>query len=216
MPIRLPAPGAAVFVATAIAVSMLAGCGDDEPEPQSGPGPRPGKVPPGVTLSNVCDGAFYPQGAAYEGAAPHPIRVVPQGRPYTWSSPVTGGHPWDDWDRADAHRIQLVACEQPDTPRPTGKSCTMQEQLAVPGSDVKTMPTQADPAVLRLIEVRTGKTVGEVTVEPFLTCPATYQLRPGEVAIILRPNTNQIQAALTPYANTVIPTPPTPSTPSTT
>jgi hypothetical protein len=166
-----------------------------------------------VTLSNVCDGAFYPQGAAYAGAAPHPIRVVPQGRPYTWSSPLPGGYPWADWDATDAHLIQVVACEQPDTPRPTGQSCTMREQFSDPGSlGVKTAPMHADPAVLRLIEVRTGETVGEVTVEPFIMCPATYRFQPDDMTIVVRPNIDQIQGALTPYASSVPSTTPTPST----
>lgn len=151
-------------------------------------------------LHEVCEGRSFPDGAAYDGPAPHPTQVLNRfGRaddelsyyseayaewwPGTWPAEWAPG-------TADAREIQLVACVEPTDGVRTDATCpyTLGDLHAV---------LRADLVIVR--EVRTGRIVAESTATADFRCPATVEIELGEDAFTLYPTLGQYLAAVEPH-----------------
>lgn len=164
----------------------------------------------------VCDGAFYPDDAPYQGPGPHPTQVYwlgeADGSPLGMFSRLLDKsaedtQPWGAWAEGDVADIQLVACETAGSLTPTGARCEMH---AAPGGVLlgggyQNLAMRAQSVVLTVYEVRTGRTVAQVPLDPSYECPAEYRLRSGQEWLIVKPSAKQVQTSLLPYVTADLP-----------
>lgn len=209
-----------LFAVTLLIAGALAGCGDDADDRPSGPGPRPGPIPTGG-LSAVCDGAFYPDGAPYQGPGPHPTLVYWLGLPggYGYFSTLLDesaetSQPWAAWAKGEESAIQLVACETAGSLFPAGATCAMEDKVGALGGPGgrRNLQMRAQSVNLTLYEVRTGRKVAEIPLDPSYECPEKYTLPSGQDWLVVKPSARQVQTSLLPHVTANLPaTAPTPA-----
>ncbi|HEY8545115.1 MAG TPA: hypothetical protein VIL36_08710 [Acidimicrobiales bacterium] len=157
-------------------------------------------------LSEVCRGGSFPDGASYEGPAPHPTQVLRSASlrvaaENLYTGPGTADAWPDTWPpewapgTADAREIQLVACVEDEDRRPvdTGATCHYDLPLSVDHRVV----AYADPVVVR--EVRTGRVVAEgtATATPG-PCPERVEIEIGQDELTWAPSLGDYLAVVEP------------------
>jgi hypothetical protein len=182
--------------------------GFDPPQGGEGEDPDERALTVDTDLVEVCDGRSFPDGAAYEGPAPHPTQVLLSSGGYPPSDDLYTSPVWEDqwpgaWPAAwapgaaDPGDIQLVACvlRSERQMEVTDVDCLYEGggqgyslQLAV----------MIDPVVV--YEVRTGAVVGETTVQgQGVVCPPETVVELGEQYVNSVPTLADYLAAVEPY-----------------